>query len=156
MDRRWNAGIGVVVAAFVAVLALPGPVAGAAGPKITVKVSPNHGLVGGQSVTVSGRGLVKTYHGGTQTWFIAQCTSAVQGHLDVKTDTPHCNAGGAKQITLGKKGTFSTHFTVVSGTVGDGSCGTATSTTCVIGVGTVTGLGTVVKIQFKPTGSTSG
>ena len=49
MDRRWNARIGVVVAALVAVLALPGTVAGAAGLKITVKVSPNHGLVGGQA-----------------------------------------------------------------------------------------------------------
>ena len=156
MDRRWNARIGVVVSALVAVLALPGTAAGAAGPKITVKVSPNHGLVGGQSVTISGRGLVKTYHGSPQTWFIAQCTAAVQGHLDVKTDTPHCNASGAKQITLGKKGSFSTPFTVVSGTVGDGSCGTAGHSTCVIGVGTVTGLGTVVKIQFKPTATASG
>jgi hypothetical protein len=149
--HRWStAGIGVIVAA-IALQALPGPVAGAAGPKITVKVSPNHGLVGGQSVTVSGKGLVKTYHGSPQTWFIAQCTATVQGHLDVKTDTPHCNAGGAKQITLGKKGAFSTPFTVVTGTVGDGSCGTAGNSTCVIGVGTVTGLGTVVKIKFKPT-----
>jgi hypothetical protein len=155
--HRWStAGIGVVVAAFVPLLALPGPVAGAAGPKITVKVSPNHGLIGGQSITVSGKGLVKSYHGSPQTWFIAQCTAAVQGHLDVKTDTPHCNAGGAKQITLGKKGAFSTQFTVVSGTVGDGSCGTAGHITCVIGVGTVTGLGTVVKIHFKPTATASG
>jgi hypothetical protein len=151
MHRRWIAGIGVIVTAFVSLLALPGPVADAAGPRITVKVSPNHGLVGGQSVTVSGRGLVKTYHGSPQTWFIAQCTAAVKGHLDVKTDTPHCNAGGAKQITLGKKGAFSTPFMVVTGTVGDGSCGTAGNSTCVIGVGTVTGLGTVVMIQFKAT-----
>ena len=150
MHRWYTAGIG----AFVFVLSLAGlgavpGTAGAAGPKITVKVTPNDGLVGGQSVTVSGKGLVKKYKGSAQTWFIAQCTGAVQGHLDVKTDTPHCNAAGAKQITLGKNGKFSTPFTVVSGTVGDGSCGTAGNSTCVIGVGTVTGLGTVVKITFK-------
>jgi hypothetical protein len=156
MLRWFTAGIGVFVLGFATLTALPAPVAGAAGPAITVKVNPNHRLVGGQSVTVSGKGLVKTYKGKPQTWFIAQCTGAVRGRLEVKTDTPHCNAGGAKQIMLGKKGTFSTHFTVVTGTVGDGSCGTAGNTTCVIGVGTVTGLGTVVKITFKPVAATSG
>ena len=155
MQRWCTAGIGVFVLSFATLTALPGPAAGAAGPKVVIKVSPNHGLVGGQSVTVSGKGLVKKYKGSAQTWFIAQCTAAVQGHLDVKTDTPHCNAGGAKQITLGKNGKFSTPFTVVSGTVGDGSCGTAGNTTCVIGVGTVTGLGTIAKITFKPA-ATSG
>jgi hypothetical protein len=123
--------------------------AGAAGAaSISVKVNPASNLVNGKSVTISGKGLVKSYHGTAQTWFATQCTAAVKGHLDPETDTSHCDITHAIPIRVARNGTFSVHYHVASGIVGDGYCGSAGHLTCVIGVGTAQGLGTVVRISF--------
>jgi hypothetical protein len=121
--------------------------AGAA--SVSVKVSPASNLTGGKSVTITGKGMVKSYQGKAQTWFATQCTSAVQGHLNVATDTPHCDITHAIALKVARNGTFTAHFSVLAGIVGDGYCGTAGHLTCVIGVGTAQGLGTVVHISFK-------
>ena len=78
------------------------------------------------------------------TWFATQCTAAVHGHLNASTDTPHCDITHGRGIRVGHNGTFTAHFRVITGIVGDGYCGTPGHTTCVIGVGTAQGAGTVV------------
>ena len=94
-------------------------------------------------------GLAKYAGGKPLTWFADQCTAAVTGRLNPSTDTPHCDItarpgaeGGAQRQRHGP-------FKVTTGIIGDGYCGTAGHATCVIGVGTAQGLGTVVRITFK-------
>jgi hypothetical protein len=150
MQRRWApaAVLGLLAAATGAGVVAFDPI-GAGAASLPVKVTPNTGLVNGQSVTISGRGLVRSYHGSSQTWFVTQCTGSVQRRMNPTTDTPHCDITNAKAIRLGRNGTFTARFRVVTGIVGDGYCGTAGHLTCVIGIGTAQGLGTVVHITFK-------
>jgi hypothetical protein len=115
---------------------------------LSVKVSPDKGLVNGQVVTVSGRGLSHSATTTGLTWFITQCTAAVRDRVNLSTDTPHCDVTDAKAIRVSHDGSFSTRFRVRAGIVGDGYCGTAGHTSCVIGVTTAKGQGTVVKISF--------
>jgi hypothetical protein len=159
---RWSAhasALGAtVVCAVVSSVLLAGPAsAGATG--LSVKVSPDRGVVNGQLVTVSGRGLSRTATGSGLTWFITECTASVRGRMNPSTDTPHCDVTDAKAIQVSHAGSFSTKFRVRAGIVGDGYCGTAGHTTCVIGVSTAKGQGTVVKISFAdrttPTTTTS-
>ncbi len=154
MKRMW-AAIGVLGALTVRSVVLGAAGAGAA--SVSVKITPSANLVSGKSVTITAKGLVKTYQGKSQTWFATQCTSAVQGHLDVTTDTPHCDITRAITLKVGKNGTATAHYHVLAGIVGDGYCGTAGHLVCVIGVGTAQGLGTVVHISFKapPAGATT-
>jgi hypothetical protein len=120
-------------------------------PGVVVKVSPSQGLKAGQTVTVSGHGLPKASGGKPQTWFVTECTAAVRGRVDPATDTPHCDITRAQALRVSAKGTFSARYRVTTGIVGDGYCGSAGHTTCVIGVGTAAGSGTVVRITFKAT-----
>jgi hypothetical protein len=138
------ATLGCLVAAVVLAASPP---AGASG--VSVKVNPNRGLVDGQSVTISGRGLARTAGGKPLTWFAAQCTAAVMGRLNPSTDTPHCDIAAAQALRVARNGTFTARFHVMTGIVGDGYCGTPGHATCVIGVGNVQGQGTVVRISFK-------
>jgi hypothetical protein len=137
----------IVLVAGVALLAQAAP----AGASVTVKVSPDHGLVNGQVVTISGKGLVRSYDGNAQTWFSTECTAAVHGRMSPAKDTSHCDITDARAIRVARNGSFSTHFRVRTGIIGDGYCGTDGHNTCVIGVGTAQGLGTVVKITFAST-----
>ena len=115
---------------------------------LVVKVSPDKGLVNGREVTVSGHGLTRASGGNALTWFVTECTAAVHGRMHPATDTPNCDVTDAKGIKVGHDGTFSTRFRVRAGVIGDGYCGTAGHTGCVIGVSTAKGEGTVVKISF--------
>ena len=69
--------------------------------------------------------------------------------MNPATDTPHCDLTDAQSLHVTRNGTFSARFRVRTGIVGDGYCGTAGHATCVLGVGTAEGLGTVVRIRFK-------
>jgi hypothetical protein len=149
---RWSthvSGLGAVVAwAVVAsVVLLAGP-ASATTPGMSVKVTPNRGLVNGQMVTISGHGLTRSDDGASLTWFATECTASVRGRMNPSTDTPHCDVTDAQAIRVSRSGSFSTKFRIRSGIVGDGYCGTAGHTTCVIGVGTAKGQGTVVRLSF--------
>ncbi len=160
--HRWSAA-GVIVAGLVSglvsavLLATPVRAAGASG--LSVTVSPSRGLVDGQSVTIAGRGLQRSLHGDPQTWFVTECTAAVQGRMNPSTDTPHCDVTEAQALRVGRNGAFSARFHVEAGIVGDGYCGTPGHETCVLGIGTAGGLGTVVRISFKvpplPAGATT-
>jgi hypothetical protein len=152
---RWSthaAALGVAVAVVPCVL-LAGPAA--AGTSLSVKVSPDRGLVNGQVVTVSGRGLSHASGGTGLTWFVTECTASVHNRVNPATDTPHCDVTDARAVKVGHDGTFSTKFHVRAGVVGDGYCGTAGHTTCVIGISTAKGQGTVVKIGFAIPKSTT-
>ncbi len=153
---RWSTHVSelsaVVASAVVACAVVSGVLllvpASASTPGMSVKVTPNRGLVNGQAVTISGHGLTRSDGGGNLTWFATQCTASVRGRMNPSTDTPHCDVTDAQAVRVSHNGTFSMKFRVRSGIVGDGYCGTAGHTTCVIGIGTVKGQGTVVKISF--------
>jgi hypothetical protein len=141
----WSAAALVVLVAIAALLAGPTPASAA----VSVKVSPDHGLVNDQVVVISGHGLARSYEGTVQTWFAVECNRAVHGHLSPATDVSHCDITDAKAIRVAHNGSFSTRFRIRSGIIGDGYCGTPGHPGCVIGVGTAQGLGTVVKITFS-------
>ena len=146
MYRRLAAGVTLGCLVGAAALAAP-PAAGASG--VSVKVSPNHGLVNGQKVVITARGLARTAGGKPLTWFAVECTAAVLGRLKPSTDTPHCDITAAQALRVAHNGTFTARFRVMTGIIGDGYCGTPGHATCVIGVGDVQGQGTVVRITFK-------
>ncbi len=149
MQRRWAAAVVLgVLAAGTGGVALGGWT-DASASSVTVRVTPSSGLVSGQTVTISGRGLVHSYRGATQTWFVTECTGSVQGRMNPSTDASHCDITNAKSIRVGRNGTFTARYRIVTGIIGDGYCGTTGHLTCVIGVGTADGLGTVVRIAFK-------
>jgi hypothetical protein len=153
MHRWWAAT--VILSGLVSAPILAAPPADASSG-ISVKVTPNRGLVNGQSVTISGRGLARSAGGKPLTWFVTECTAAVQGRMNPSTDTPHCDVTDAHALQVRRNGTFSAHFHVTAGIIGDGYCGTPGHPMCVIGVGNADGQGTVVKITFKaPAGTTT-
>ena len=146
--QRWSVGV-TALAGVLGAAVLPALPAQAGTPGMVVKVTPSQGLKTGQLVTVSGRGLPKSAGTSPQTWFLTECTAAVRGRVDPSIDTPHCDITHAQAIKATKAGTFKTHYRLTTGIIGDGYCGTAGHATCVIGVGTAQGLGTVVRITFK-------
>jgi hypothetical protein len=146
--QRWSVGV-AALAGVLGAAVLPALPAQAGTPGMVVKVTPSQGLKTGQLVTVSGHGLPKSAGTSPQTWFMTECTAAVRGRVDPSTDTPHCDITHAQAIKVTKSGTFTTHYRLTTGIIGDGYCGTAGHATCVIGVGTAQGLGTVVRISFK-------
>jgi len=162
--RRWLSVAAVACGVGCIGLLAAGPdpfhaesVAGASSSSvISVRVSPSKGLVDGQSVTVSGRGLLRATGGANQKWFVIECTASVQGHMDPDTDADHCDVTHARAIRVSRNGSFATIFHVVTGIVGDGYCGTSGHPTCVLGVGTASGRGTVVRIGFKVPSSPPG
>jgi hypothetical protein len=135
-------GIGM---AAVSTMGGAGP-AGASG--LTVKVTPSKGLTNGKAVTITGKGLPRSKHGLVNIWFASECNAAVTGKLS-PADASHCAVSTAIPLKVSPSGTFSATLRVVAGAVGDGKCGVPGSLTCVIGVGTASGQGTVVKISFK-------
>ena len=140
-------GTAVLALAVLAAVAIPAASAQAGSSALVVKVTPSRGLVDRQTVTITGRGL--TGGGNPRTWFVAECTVAVRGRMNPATDTPHCDLTDARPLHVTQNGTFSTRYRVRAGIIGDGYCGTAGHATCVLGVGTAQGLGTVVRIMFK-------
>jgi hypothetical protein len=146
--RCWAHASALGVAVVSGVLFLVAGPATASTTHPSLKVSPDRGLVNGQVVTVSGRGLSRSAPGSGLTWFITQCTAAVHERVNPATDTPHCDVTDAKAIKVSRDGTFSTKFRIRAGIVGDGYCGTAGHSGCVIGVSNAKGQGTVVKVTF--------
>jgi hypothetical protein len=136
--------LGGAVALSLSALALPA----GANPGYSMKVTPDTGLVKGQTVTVTGSGFPYANGGATVSYFMAECTSAVTGALTA-ADTGHCNIGAVQPVTVTQAGTFSTKIKLVTGAVGDGKCGTTGHLTCVIGVGDTTADGTAVQVTFK-------
>jgi len=150
--HRWSAAplvlAGLLSGAVLGSLAASATSA-AATAGISVRVTPDRGLVDGQTVTLTGRGLARSSDGKPVTWFVAECTAAVQGRMNPSTDTPHCDVPEAQAIRVRTNGTFTARFRVETGIIGDGYCATPGHESCVIGVGNAQGQGTVVRITFK-------
>jgi hypothetical protein len=137
-------GGAVALSLSLSVLSLPA----GANPGYSMKVTPDTGLVKGETVTVTGSGFAYSTGGAVNTYFMAECTTAVTGALNA-SDTGHCNIGAVQPVTVTQAGTFTTTIKLVTGVVGDGVCGTKGHLTCVIGVGNTTADGTAVQITFK-------
>jgi hypothetical protein len=156
--HRWSVGL-IALAGVLGAALLPALAAQAGSPGMVVKVSPDQGLKTGQMVAISGRGLPKSAGTSSQTWFLTECTAVVRGRVNPSTDTPHCDITHAQALKVSKSGTFNARYRLTTGIIGDGYCGTTGHATCIIGVGTAQGLGTVVRISFKtpaaPTAATS-
>ena len=123
--------------------------AGAASTGSSVTVSPSRGLAAGQLLTITGKGFPKPGSGTNVTWFVTQCTAAVHGRLNASSDASHCDLTSAKVLHIGNNGTFTAHYRIETGVVGDGYCGTAGHLTCVVGVGTADSTGFAVKVTFR-------
>lgn len=156
--HRWSshapalgAAVACVMTAIISTTLLGGP-ASAGTPGVSMKVTPDRALVNGQVVTVSGRGLNHAGGGTGVTWFVTECTAAVRGRMNPATDTPHCDVTDAQPVHVAHNGSFSTKFRVRAGIVGDGYCGAAGHSSCVVAIGTAKGQGTVAKITFATTG----
>ena len=114
----------------------------ASGAGVSVKVTPNHGLVGGQTVTITGRGLARSRRRETADLVrrgVHGCRPGPHGPLHRhpalrRQPTP-------RRSSVRHNGTFTAHFRVKSGIIGDGYCATPGHTTCVIGVGNAQGAG---------------
>jgi hypothetical protein len=138
MSRRGIAG--ALFALVVAAGTLVGPlVAGAAGPHVTVK--PATGLKKGQVVRVSGSGF-KPH----DQVYLVECLRTAKGQAG-------CAIATAKPATITAAGTLPvTTFKVVTGRVGNGTCGTtaANLAKCAVSVGNVQGKDSAVApITFK-------
>ena len=99
-----------------------------AGPSITL--TPSTGLASGAKVTITGSGFTAG-----DSLFAVEC-------LATATSSADCNTAGATPITVNSDGTLpSTSFTVTTGTIGSGACGTtaANAAGCVISVSTAAG-----------------
>jgi len=136
--------LGGAVALSLSALALPA----GANPGYSITVTPDTGLVKGETVTVTGSGFPYSSSAGVESYFMAECTSAVTGALSA-ADTGDCNIGAVQPVTVTQAGTFSTKIKLVTGVVGNGVCGTKGHLICVIGVGNTTADGTAVQITFK-------
>ncbi len=98
------------------------------GPAITV--TPSTGLKNGDKVTITGSGFTAG-----DSLFAVEC-------LATATSAAGCNTAGATPVTVNADGTLpSTTFTVSTGTIGSGTCGTTASDLagCVISVSNPTG-----------------
>ncbi|HEY5304410.1 MAG TPA: neocarzinostatin apoprotein domain-containing protein [Acidimicrobiales bacterium] len=117
------------------------PKASASGKRFLM-ISPSTGLSKGESVKVSGSGFTPK-----DQLFLVECvaTSTSQAGCDLNTATP---------VTVSANGTFpTTTFSVVTGSIGNGTCGTtsANADTCAINAGNAGGGDTSQGlIKFKP------
>jgi hypothetical protein len=120
-------------------VALGTPIASASTPRLVAK--PATGLTKGKLVKVSGTGF-KSH----DQVFLVECLAVAKGQsqCDINTATP---------ATIGAKGVLSpTIFRVVTGKVGNGTCGTTATNLkkCVINAGNASGKDTAsVRIVFK-------
>ena len=99
--------------------------ASAAGPTITV--TPNTGLVNGQSVAVTGSGFMAN-----ETVYALECKATAASQAD-------CSLATATPSTTSATGTVSMNFSVVTGSISSTTCGTSSSdlSNCAIVVGAV-------------------
>jgi hypothetical protein len=121
--------LAVPAAACAVVLGLSGTSAGAFGP--SARVRPARHLTTGQVVTVHWHGFDTAQD---TSLLILQCTPAYRADQSQS----HCDLTNPVNVTPATRG-GTTQFTVHTGTVGDGTCGTtADDTRCLI---SVTGIG---------------
>jgi hypothetical protein len=87
--------------------------ASAAGPSIAV--TPNTGLVAGQSVAITGTGFMDN-----EAVYALECTAAATSEAD-------CDLSTASLGTTSATGTLSMNFSVITGSIATTTCGTSSS-----------------------------
>ncbi|MDE3065260.1 MAG: hypothetical protein KGJ36_06290, partial [Acidobacteriota bacterium] len=126
---RSTAAAAVVLLALAGGSAVGTAVAGAK-TKPHLVVTPVSGLKNGSKVRVSGTGFTPK-----DTVYVVECLANATGSTG-------CNIAGAVPVTISAKGVLPvTKFTVTTGTVGNGTCGTKASNlkSCAISAGNATG-----------------
>lgn len=119
--RRFMTSIAIGALALGGLASLGAATATAAGPAITV--TPNTALTAGQAVSIMGTGYTPGL-----TLFAIECVATA-------TSSAGCDLSSATPVTESATGTFTQAFDVVTGTVGNGTCGTmASDLTCIIEV----------------------
>ena len=103
----------------------------------------------GQTVTVSGRGLPGCLRREPRTWFVTECTAAVRGRMNPSTDTPHCDITHAQAAPRRSQRHVHRPLPRRRRDHRRRLLRHRGHATCVIGVGTAQGQGTVVRITFK-------
>jgi hypothetical protein len=140
MRRRLVTSFAAVAVAVGGIAFAGGLSAGAATVVVpTITVSPSIGLTNSQVVTVTGAG------------FSPNASVAAVECNGTATTEAGCDITSPALITVNATGGFSdTNFTVATGAIGNGTCGTsAADATCLISVGTTTGaLLTFATISF--------
>ena len=117
-----------------------------------IHVSKSRGLTNAQTITVSGTGLPKTHDGSIHTWFVSLCVPKAAKVRNLDPDySPYCSPTVVEALHVLPGGTFSAPFTVATGKVGNGHCGTPRHLTCLVSVGTGMGQHVNVSVTFaKP------
>ncbi len=91
----------------------------------TVTITPDIGLLNGQVIRLLGSGFAP----GTSLVAV-ECNGRAKG-------VAACDTSASEPITATSSGTFTTSFSVINGTIGDGTCGTsATDSLCFVAIGT--------------------
>jgi len=142
VSRRSSRLLASFTLLFAVVLSASAPTLASAKSRPKVIVTPSHSLRAGQTVKVAGHGF--TPGDGV---YIVECMASA-------TDSTGCDIATAIPATITAKGALApTKFKIVTGVVGNGTCGTtkANLKQCAISVGNVTGGDSgVARITFAP------
>ena len=91
----------------------------------TITLMPDIGLQNGQAINLSGSGFTPG-----ASLVAVECNGQAKG-------VAGCDTSAIEPITVTSSGTFTTTFSAITGTIGDGSCGTsATDSLCFVAIGT--------------------
>ncbi|HVA70147.1 MAG TPA: neocarzinostatin apoprotein domain-containing protein [Acidimicrobiales bacterium] len=130
MMKRLASGV-AAVALVMGGMAFFGAFSAGASSTPTITITPNTGLANLQSVTVTGSGF--TPNQGLGTMAAVECIATA-------TSEAGCDIADYALVTSDASGNMTFTFTVRTGTIGNGTCGTsATDATCLISVGTLSG-----------------
>jgi hypothetical protein len=148
MMKRLASGV-AAVALIMGGMAFFGAFGAEASSTPTITITPNSGLANAQSVQVTGSGF--TPNQGLGSMAAVECIATA-------TTSAGCDTTDYVLVTSDASGNVSFHFSVRTGTIGNGTCGTsATDATCLISVGTVSTQTTLAAatITFAVGGSTT-
>lgn len=91
----------------------------------TITLSPDIGLTYGQVINLSGSGFTAG-----ASLIAVECNGQAKG-------VAGCDTSAIEPITVTSSGTFTASFSVITGTIGDGTCGTsAADSLCFVAIGT--------------------
>ncbi|HUZ42424.1 MAG TPA: neocarzinostatin apoprotein domain-containing protein, partial [Acidimicrobiales bacterium] len=148
MMKRLASGV-AAVALVMGGMAFFGAFSAGASGTPTITITPNTGLANLQLVTVTGSGF--TPNQGFGTMAAVECIATA-------TTSAGCDTVDYALVTSGPTGDVSFQFSVRTGTIGNGTCGTsATDATCLISVATISPPATLAyaTITFASGGSTT-
>jgi len=142
VSRRSSRMLASLTLLLAVALSAGAPTLASAKSRPKVIVTPSHSLRAGQTVKVAGHGFTPG-----DSVYIVECMATAK-------DSTGCDIATAAPATITAKGVLTpTKFKIVTGVVGNGTCGTtkANLKRCAISVGNVTGGDSgVARITFAP------